>query len=148
MHCNFLGGVSDSEAYNVRSSWDQAEVLQTGEFTTPFWGDILWPQPVVARWKFGPTTAKSVFFFFMLHFLFIKYCCHCLVAKSCLTLCDPMNYSLPGSSVYGIVQAKILEWVAISFSRGSSWPRVQTCICCIGRQILYHWATREAPIKY
>ena len=36
MHYNFLGGVSDSEAYNVRSSWDQAEVLQTGEFTTPF----------------------------------------------------------------------------------------------------------------
>ena len=49
--------------------------------------------------------------------------CHCLVAKSCLTLC---NCSLPGSSVYEILQARILEWVAISFSRGPSWPREQT----------------------
>ena len=45
------------------------------------------------------------------------------VAQSCLTLCDPMDCSLPGSSVHGILQAKILEWVAIPFSRGSSQPR-------------------------
>ena len=43
--------------------------------------------------------------------------------QSCLTLCDPMDYSLPGSSVHGILWTIILEWVAISFSRGSSWPR-------------------------
>ena len=42
------------------------------------------------------------------------------VAQSCLTLCDPMDCSLPGSSVHGILQVRILEWVAISFSRGSS----------------------------
>ena len=59
--------------------------------------------------------------------------------------CDPMDCSPPGSSVHGILQAKILEWVAISFSRGSSWPRDQTLIFCIHRQILYHWATWEAP---
>ena len=47
-------------------------------------------------------------------------------AKSCLTLCDPMDCSLPGSSVHGIFQAIILEWVAISYSRGSSQPRNQT----------------------
>ena len=46
-----------------------------------------------------------------------------LVAQSNLTLCDPMDHSLPGSSVHGSLQARILEWVAISFSRGSSWPR-------------------------
>ena len=46
-----------------------------------------------------------------------------LVAQSCLTLCDPMNCSPPGFSVHGILQAKILEWVAISFSRGSSQLR-------------------------
>ena len=45
------------------------------------------------------------------------------VAQSCLTLCDPMECSLPGSSVHGIFQARVLEWVAISFSRGSSQPR-------------------------
>ena len=55
--------------------------------------------------------------------------------------CNPMNCSLPGSSVHGILQARILEQVAISFTRGSSWPRNWTCISCIGRWILYHWAT-------
>ena len=47
--------------------------------------------------------------------------CSCSVAKSCPTHCDPLGCSLPGSSVHGISQAGILEWVAISFSRGSSW---------------------------
>ena len=46
-----------------------------------------------------------------------------LVAKLCPTLCEPIDYSLPGSSVHGILQAKILEWVAVPFSRGSSQPR-------------------------
>ena len=58
----------------------------------------------------------------------------------CPTLCDPMNYSLPGSSVLGILQARILEWVALPFSRGSSWVRDPTCVSyvsCIGRQVLY-----------
>ena len=45
------------------------------------------------------------------------------VAQSCSTLCDPVDCSLPGSSVHGIFQARVLAWVAISFSRGSSWPR-------------------------
>ena len=43
-----------------------------------------------------------------------------LVVQSCLTLCDPMDYNLPGSSVHGVFQARILEWVVILFSRGSS----------------------------
>ena len=52
--------------------------------------------------------------------------------------CDPMDYSLPVSSIHRISQARVLEWVAISFSRGSSQTRDQTCISCIGRRILYH----------
>ena len=48
------------------------------------------------------------------------------VAQSCLTLCDPMDCSLPGSSVHGIFQAIVLEWIAISFSSGSSLPRDRT----------------------
>ena len=52
--------------------------------------------------------------------------CCCLVAKSCLTLCNPLDHSPPGSSVQGILQARILEWEAISYSRGSSLPRVET----------------------
>ena len=48
------------------------------------------------------------------------------ITQSCLPLCDPMDYSLPGSSVHGILQARILEWVAVPFSRGSPQPRDQT----------------------
>ena len=51
-----------------------------------------------------------------------------LVTQSCLTLCDPTDCNPPGSSVHGIFQARILEWVAISFSRGSSWPRDRTWV--------------------
>ena len=60
------------------------------------------------------------------------------VTKSCLTLCSPTVCSLLGSSVHGTLQARILDWVAISFSRGSSLPRDPTQISCIGRWILYH----------
>ena len=55
-----------------------------------------------------------------------------------------MDCSPPGCSVHGISQARLLEWVAISFSRGSSGPRDQTHVSCSSRQILYHWVTREA----
>ena len=64
--------------------------------------------------------------------------------RSFLTLLQSLE--LPGTSVYGILQATILEWVAISFSRGSSRPRHWTQVSCIGRQILYHWATWEASL--
>ena len=57
-----------------------------------------------------------------------------------------MNCSLPGSYIHGISQARKLEWVTISFSRGSSWPRDWMYIVCTGSQILYHWATWEAPV--
>ena len=65
----------------------------------------------------------------------------CSVTQSCPTLFDPVDCGLPGSSVHGILQAQILEWVAIPFSRGSSRPRDGTHVSCIsysGRQILYH----------
>ena len=67
-----------------------------------------------------------------------------LVAQSCPTLCDPMNCSPPGSSVHEPFQARILEWVAISFSRGSSQPRDQTRISCTAGRFFSDWAIREA----
>ena len=70
----------------------------------------------------------------------------CVCAHLCLTLCDPMDWGLPSSFVHGILQARILEWVALSSSRGSSQPRDQTAISyisCFGRQILYHCSTCE-----
>ena len=65
---------------------------------------------------------------------------------SLVWLFETLWTSPPGSSVHGISQARTLEWVAISFFRGSSWSRDQPCRSCIGRWILYHWATQEAMI--
>ena len=59
---------------------------------------------------------------------------------SCVRLCNPMDYTVPG-----ILQARTLDSVCHFLSRGSSQPRDQACISCIGRRILNHWATRESP---
>ena len=67
-----------------------------------------------------------------------------IVAHSCPTLCDPVAGILPGSSVHGILQASILEWVANPFSRGSSWPRDWTRVYCTAGGFFTIWATREA----
>ena len=68
-------------------------------------------------------------------------CLHVQLLQSCLTVCDPMDCSPRGSSVHGILQARILEWVAMPSSRGSSQPRDRTCVSydsCIGRRVLNH----------
>ena len=69
----------------------------------------------------------------------------CAQLLSHMWLCYSMNCSPAGFSVHRIYKVRILEWVAKP-SRGSSWLGNWTCVSCIGRQILYHWATREAPI--
>ena len=58
--------------------------------------------------------------------------------------CDPMDCSPPGSSVHGILQARILEWAYISFSRGSSWPKDWTQLSCLASKFFTIWVTREA----
>ena len=75
----------------------------------------------------------------------------CVCTQSFLTVCNPMDCSLPGLSVYWIFQTRILEWVTISSSRKSSLPRDQTqvsCISCSSRWILYHCATLEAHLFF
>ena len=67
-----------------------------------------------------------------------------LVAQLCQTLCNPIDCSPLGVSVHGVLQARILEWVAISFSRGSSWPRDRTQVSCIIGRIFTVCATRKA----
>ena len=70
------------------------------------------------------------------------------VVQLCLTLCDPMDCSSPGSSVLRILQTRILEWVTKPFSRGSSRHRDQTrvsYVSCIGRRILYHYSHLRSP---
>ena len=67
-----------------------------------------------------------------------------VVTPSCLTLCDPMDCRPPSSSVHGILQARILEWVAIAFFKGSSQPKDQTWVSYIAGRFFTVWATREA----
>ena len=67
--------------------------------------------------------------------------CACSVVQSCPTLCDPVDCSPPGASVHGILQARILEWAAMSSSRGSSRPRDRTCVSCTAGRLL----TAEPP---
>ena len=66
------------------------------------------------------------------------------VTQLCPTLCD-MDCSLPGSSVHGIFQARVLEWGAIAFSRGFSWPRDWTQVFRLAGRSFTVWATREVP---
>ena len=75
---------------------------------------------------------SSLFFVSVLHFL-----CVYIRAQLCLSLCNHMGYSPPGSSVHGISQTRILEWLAVSFSRRSSWPRDWTQVSCIAGSLLY-----------
>ena len=66
----------------------------------------------------------------------------------CLTLCNPMDCRPPGSSIHGIFQARILEWVSISFSRGSSWPRDRTWVSCIAGRLFTIGVNRELTVAY
>ena len=75
------------------------------------------------------------------------------VAQSCPTLCDPMDCSLPGFSIHGIFQARVLEWVALSFTRGSSLPRdrTQVSVLCYVTSVVSDFATsrtvaRQVPL--
>ena len=79
-----------------------------------------------------------------------RHICACSVTQSCLTLSDPVDYSPPGPSVHGSLQARILEWVAMLFSRGSSQPRGRpwvSCISCLAGK-LFATKSREKPPKW
>ena len=106
---------------------------------------ILYPEVMFQKWRKCSRNEEHMSF----SLCFVLYCSHCtacgilvtpccyLYTKSCLTLCNPTGCSPLGSSVHGISQTRILEWVAISFSRGPSQPRDWTHVSCNGRQILY-----------
>ena len=72
---------------------------------------------------------------------------HAQSLESCLSICNPVDCSLPDSSVHGIFQAKTLEWVAISFSRGSSQARVRTFVSYFGKRTFNHWVTQEVQLQ-
>ena len=98
-----------------------------------------------------PLPTRIIFFWIqkrnIIHSSYIVLCC-AKSLQSCLTLWDPIDCCPPDSSVQGILQARLREWVSKSSSRRSSWSGNRThlsCVSCIGRQILYQWATWEAP---
>ena len=82
----------------------------------------------------------------LIHFYGLLFKTVTLCAQSCLTLCNPMDYSLPGSSVHGTLQSRTLEWIAIPFSRESSRPKDRTRDPCIACTFFTIWATREAQL--
>ena len=94
------------------------------------------------RWTSRKLENISIVKYFFFFFVSLSW----ELAQSCPTLCDPLDCSLPGFSVHGIFQARVLEWVAISFSRGSFWPRDQTQVSCIAGRRFTLWATREAGV--
>ena len=101
--------------------------------------DVSTQTPLVFLHSPNQLTVLGGFFTFQLW----CFCC-CLVAKSCLLFYHPLDCSPPGSSVHEISQARTLQWVAISFSSGSSQPRDRDQISCISRQFIDCWASRDS----
>ena len=115
------------------------------------------PPPLLLTWQLVQATIKSHLAFcknfpwvpcwILKRFLCLYLTsdvCLCLATQSCLTLCDPMDCSPSGSSVHEVLQARILEWVAMHFSRGFSQPRNRTLVSHIAGGFFTVWATREA----
>ena len=87
---------------------------------------------------------STLYYISIVNYLYERRKCYSL---SCTILCDPMNCSPLGSSVHGVLQARILVSVAIPFSRGSSWPRGRTQVFYTACRFSTDWATREAQIN-
>ena len=107
------------------------------------WGSTRICHEVKAAWSIVPGVVA-------LGNLLVHVCAQSL-SRVWLWLCIPMDCSLPGFAVHGIFQARILEWFASSYSRGSCWLRDWTyvpCVSCIGGQILYHCATWEPYVSH
>ena len=121
-------------------------------FPSPEWVAI--PFPGGSSWPRGWSRVSHCVSciagrFFTVGALYLLYCMS-VYAQSCLTLWDPMDSSPPGSSVYGIFQARILEWVAISFSKGSFWPRDRihiSWVSCTGWQIPLPLSHLGSPVN-
>ena len=131
--CGLLG----SSVHSRQEYWSGLPCPSPGDF----------PEPGIEIASLMSPALTGKFFFQQCHlgspfFRIVKWS---EVAQSCPILCDPMDYSLPGFSVHGIFQARILEWVAISFSRGSYRPRDQTQVSHNVSRCFTLWATREAP---
>ena len=119
--------------------------------------------PIVSIIKFNHVLENNSIFSYKTNpeckiILYISNVCVCVLTQSCLPLCNPMDYSPPGSSVQGILQARILEWVATPFSKGSSQLKDQTRVSCtsgrfftvyqnhLGPSFIHIWASLVAQL--
>ena len=100
----------------------------------------------MAQWYYWVSTLGLGFLFLFCRSVCVCVCVCVLVMQSCPSLCNPMECRPPGSSVHGVLQAGILEWGAIPFSRGSSQPGYWTRVSCIEGKLFTSWATRETHI--
>ena len=110
---------------------------------------ISWLQSICSDFGAPPPKKKSLTVWcspgtWIIFIFYVSLKMKVLFAQLCPKLCDHMDCSLPGSSVHGILQIRILEWIAILFSRGSSWPRDRTQVSYIAGRFLTIWTTREA----
>ena len=117
----------------MAASWEIIRTKGMEADTQLFWKCRIHTLRVIPGWWVHPLGGYT---------LWVAWVCTCSVAKWCPTLCDPVDCSPPGSSVHGILQARILEWVAISYSRGSSRPGMEPA--SFGRWVLYHCTTWKA----
>ena len=125
----------------LQSIWDRSSFEL---FSRPFVESVQWTfENIQSQQIDGEKVGEVIFYFLGLQNHCRQLVCG-LVKQSCANLCDPMDWSPPGSSVHGISQAIILEWVSISSYRGSSQPRDQTRVSCIAGGFFPVWATREA----
>ena len=137
--------------------------VETNEWLLSWWNPLcvlpsdpeipsiaLWRGGLFFRWAWILLVTENLLPHYLPQFseLLFTFLYSCLVTKSCPALWDPTDCSPPGSSVLGISQARILEWFAISFSRGPSRPRDQTCITCHllhCRRVLYPLSHQGNP---
>ena len=121
--------------------------LSSKRLLTSLHGDDICPESSssLLDLSFSSSTSKSTLIYELCFVIwFVPLCSSVYMhAQSCLTLCDPMDCSPPGFTVHEIFQARILEWVVIFFSRGSSWPRIES----VSRALAGRFFTTRPPGK-
>ena len=133
---NLSRGLGILTSFILQISWRWLDVWVYQEFEG-WWNDQREAEKMNKRICVNTTGANTT-------------CVHAKMLLSCLTLCNPMDYSPPGSSVHAILQARILKWAAISSSRGFYWPKDRTqvsCGSCIAGGFFTAWVTKEALKK-
>ena len=124
------------QAVTTLSAWflPDGSRICVNAFVCMFVNIVIVAVKIEVSWQWNEGLFLNLFLILSCYALIV---CVCLSLRSVVTLCNPVDCSLSGSSAHGIFQARILEWVSISSSRGSSWHRDGIHVSCIGKWILY-----------